>query len=66
MTRREQRWSWFGQALDAVFALAGLGILAAMVIRDNYPLPAVFLVLVFAGRVTTGTLERWLLRNGKG
>jgi len=65
MTRRERRWSWFGQALDAVFAVAGLALLATMVIRDNYPLPAVFLVLVFAGRVTTGTLERWLLRGDR-
>ena len=66
MTRREQRWSWFGQALDAVFGVAGLVLLGVMVARDSYPLPAVFLVLVFAGRVTTGTLERWLLRNGRG
>ena len=60
MTQRQRRWVWFQQTLDAVFAIAGLVLLGAMIARDSYPPLAVILVLALGGRVSMGALERWL------
>jgi len=71
MTERQHQrmWPWYTQVVDAVFAAAGLGLVAAMAIRDSYPIYGVFLVLVFAGRVSSSTLLRYLVgrweTNGK-
>lgn len=56
----QRRWPWYTQAVDAVFALAGLAVLAVMTVRNSYPAYGVFLVLVFAGRVSSSTLLRYL------
>lgn len=61
--RQQRRWLWFQQTLDATFAVAGLVLLSAMIIRDSYPPLAVILVLALGGRVSMGTLERWLGRE---
>lgn len=57
----ERRWPWYNQIVDAVFAVAGLAIVGVMTIRNSYPLYGVFLVLVFAGRVSASTLLRYLI-----
>lgn len=57
----DRRWPWYSQIVDALFAIAGLALVGVMAVRDSYPLPGVFLVLVFAGRVTTSTLQRYLI-----
>lgn len=61
MTGTDRRWPWYSQVVDAAFATAGLGLLALMAVRDSYPLYGVFLVLVFAGRVSASTLLRYLI-----
>jgi len=57
----DRRWPWYSQARDAAYSAAGLILLGVMVSRDSYPWPGVFLVLVFAGRVTTSTIQRYLI-----
>lgn len=57
----ERHWPWYNQVVDAVFAAAGLAIVAVMTARDSYPLYGVFLVLVFAGRVSASALLRYLV-----
>lgn len=66
MTQRQRSWSWFQQVLDAVFAFAGLVLLAVMIVRDDYPPLAVVLVLALGGRVSMASVERWLIGRDKG
>lgn len=57
----ERRWPWYSQAVDAVFAAAGLVLLGVMTARNDWPPYGVFLVMVFAGRVSASTLLRYLV-----
>lgn len=57
----ERRWPWYNQIIDAIFAVAGLAIVGVMTARNSYPLYGVFLVLVFAGRVSASALLRYLV-----
>lgn len=65
----QRRWPWYSQVVDAAFAVAGLVLVAVMTIRNNYPIYGVFLVLVFAGRVSSSALLHYLVgrweTNGK-
>lgn len=63
---QERRWSWYSQIVDALFAIAGLVLLAVMTIRNSYPIYGVLLVLVFAGRVSASSILRLLVARWEG
>lgn len=57
----ERRWSWYQQVVDAAFATAGLGIVIAMAVRNNFPIAGIVLVVACAGKVSASQLIRILL-----
>lgn len=66
---RNRRWTWYGQTLDAVLAIAGLSIIAAMVIRWSFPLSGILLAMACVGSISANQLidaliGRWQ-RNGQ-
>lgn len=60
MRESDRRWPWYQQAIDAVFAVAALVVLGVMTARNSYPLYGVFVILVFAGRLSSSAVLRYL------
>lgn len=62
----DRRWPWFKQAVDLAFALFGLGVGVSMVIRGEYDLLAIILVLACATGVTSSQILQSLLSRWEG
>lgn len=57
----EKRWPWWGQARDAIAALAGLALVGSSIYRDNYNPVAMLFAAVCLGIVSSGVLSRYLI-----
>lgn len=62
--RRQARWPWYQQVLDAVLAVVGIAVIGTMVWRNAYPINGILLALscvnsILAAHVIDGLAGRW-------
>jgi hypothetical protein len=62
--KRQQRWPWYQQILDAVLAAVGITVIGTMVYRNAYPINGILLALscvnsILAAHVIDGLAGRW-------
>jgi uncharacterized membrane protein YjjB (DUF3815 family) len=62
--RKQRRWPWYQQILDAILATVGIAVIGTMVYRNSYPINGILLALscvnsILAGHVIDGLAGKW-------